>query len=422
MKDTTAILFNYPDLTSIYKALNSLQSIDVRLKSIIVLQEEKMPSIVWSSKIKVITQANNDTGQLLNEIISHLNTSYVLLLHDTNYLSPTVQPDSLKLPSSKTVLATLHNSRNHVIHRPVFVRTSLLKKETFLLLNQLPFKEALLPAWLATVESPQQLIKENLVRKSKITRSANAVQKEKIMQKYQLKKTKMKHVTISVLISTYNMAQYLETAVVSCLLQNETFDQILIMDDGSTDNSYESLQRLADEKQVKVFRKKNEGKARALNALLPHVTSDFILELDADDWLDPDACSVIKKQVSDLPEETAVLYGNLRKWKQTAKGVLFKKVAKGVRIKGTNELLSYRFPLGPRIYRTSALKKAGGFPVIAFEDGRLYEDVSVLNRLLKKHPFRYQDFTVYNVREHRASITKNNDSKWPDFLKTLKSQ
>lgn len=423
LQDTTAILFNYSDQATIYKALNALKSIDAKLKSIIVLQAQKMPPVIWFKKLKVMTQSNNDYGQLLNEVISQLKTPYVLFLHDTDYLSPTVQPDSLKLPDKKSVLGTFHHSRNIVIHHPVLVRTSLLKKEPFLLINQLPFQEALLPAWLANVESQQQVIKENLIRKSRINRSVNTLQKERIMEKYYLKKSDMQqYKTISVLISTYNMEQYLETAIFSCLLQNEPFDQILIMDDGSTDNTHQQLKRLEKEKRVNVFHKKNAGKARALNELLPHVTSDFILELDADDWLDPDACSVIKKHLSDLPEEVAVLYGNFKKWKQTDRGVLFKKVAKGVAIRETADLLSYRFPLGPRVYRTSMLKKEGGFPVIAFEDGRLYEDVSVLNRLLKKYPFRYKDFTVYNVREHHASITKNNDSKWQDFLNILKSQ
>src|SRR5699024_11559 len=182
--------------------------------------------------------------------------------------------------------------------------------------------------------------------------------------------------------------------------QNEMFDQILIMHDGSTDNSDKKLKKLANEKQVKIFHKKNEGKAKALNELLPHVTSDFMLELDADDWLDPDACSVIKGHLSNLPEEVAVLYGNLRKWKQKTEDVLFKTTSKGVAIKEIAELFSYQFPLGPRIYRTSILKEEGGFPILDFEDGRLYEDVSVLYQLLKRYPFSYKDFTVYNVREH----------------------
>jgi len=217
------------------------------------------------------------------------------------------------------------------------------------------------------------------------------------------------------------MEKYVEASVFSCLLQNEVFDQVLIMDDGSTDSSYHRIKCLDKKENVRVFRKKNEGQAKTLNKLLPHVTSDFILELDADDWIDPDACFIIKNHLSILPKEVSVLYGNFRKWKQLSGDVLFKGVAKGNLVKRTAELLSYRFPLGPRIYRTSILKQEGGFPVIAFEEGRLYEDVSVLHRLLKRHPFCYKDFTVYNVREHKDSITKTHHSKWNKFLNSFHS-
>lgn len=150
------------------------------------------------------------------------------------------------------------------------------------------------------------------------------------------------------------------------------------------------------------------------------MTSDFILELDADDWLDPDAVSNIKKRMANLSENVSVLYGNLRKWKQLAGDILFKGTAKGRHIHGRADLLSYRFPLGPRIYRTSALKRIGGFPVITFKEGKLFEDVSVLNQLIQSDRFQYHDFTVYNVREHKESITRTSRSDWNEFLRLLK--
>jgi len=49
----------------------------------------------------------------------------------------------------------------------------------------------------------------------------------------------------------------------------------------------------------------------------------------------------------------------------------------------------------------------------------MYEDVSILNHLLRENRLLYKDFTVYNVREHKFSITKKNPSNWSDFLKFL---
>lgn len=420
LKDIIAILVQYNDQAILHKALNSLKILGSRLTSVIVVQARVVPiKIDGLDQIQFISIACNDLGKTLNDIIYKLTSPYVLFLQDTDYLTTKASIESLQLTYPKKVLGIHDHNRNTVIDRPLLVHTSFLKKNPFLLSHHLPFQEALFSAWLSNIKPSLKLFKENLVKQARKNSSTHTIEKLKMIEKYQLKKSKIEYPTITVLIANYNMDKYVEIAVVSCLLQSEQVEQLLIMDDGSTDHSYQQLQQWADREQVKVFNKKNDGKAKALNDLLPYVMSDFILELDADDWLDPDGIYVIKKYLSTLQEEVAVMYGNLRKWKQLEKDVLFKGVNKGVVINSRANLLSYRFPLGPRIYRTSSLKKVGGFPIVAFEGGRLYEDVSVLNRLIKKFQFCYHDFTVYNVREHSESITKTSDAKWNDFLKTL---
>ncbi|WP_080873932.1 glycosyltransferase family 2 protein [Oceanobacillus timonensis] len=425
MKDITAILVHYSNPAALRKALVSLKQINSRLHSIILLHEQDMSlSIIQDDinfkKIQCMALKENDLGKTLNDTIHMVNSSYVLFLQETDYLSPALQTESLHLSQSEPFINTLYRNQNIAVHRPFLVSTSFLKKQKFLSAFQLPFKEAFFPAWLSNKPNSKKLCRENLVMQSRKNRSANTLEKQKFMQKYRLNKIQTAHPSLSILISNYNMEQYAETAVASCLFQNEMPEQVLIMDDGSTDNSYNKLKQWEDGKRISVFEKKNEGKAIAFNHLLPHVTSDFILELDADDWLDPDAITVIKRLLASLPEDVSVLYGNLRKWKQLAGDVLFKGISKGNMINGRGDLLSYRFPLGPRIYRASALKSVGGFPVIAFEDGMLYEDVSVLNQLIQNNRFQYHDFTVYNVREHNESITKTNRPDWNEFLKSLK--
>ncbi|QKY71777.1 glycosyltransferase family 2 protein [Lentibacillus sp. CBA3610] len=424
MKDITVIMVDYVSQTVLDKSLSSLNSISSRLKSVIILREGEssfnhLPGVDWSDRIRYVTIRDHDLGKTLHDTIVTINSTYVIFLESPDYLSTHIIPQSLQLDRSQTLLGDISYNRDIVIRQPLLVRTSLLEKHPFLSSRQLPFKEALFPGWLATAETSCNIFRKGLVRQARKNSSRNTIEKQKFIQKYQLEKTNTANPTLSIIMSAYNMEGYAETAVMSCLLQNEQPEQVLIMDDGSTDNTYERLQRYHDESIVKLFSKKNGGKARALNAVLPHVTSDFILELDADDWLDPDAVSVIKKHLADLSADVSVLYGNLRKWKQLKDDVQYKGMARGTKVTGRKDLLSYRFPLGPRVYRTSSLKKEGGFPVIDFADGRLYEDVSVLNRLLKNGPFQYRDFTVYNVREHKESITKQNLASWHDFLKSL---
>lgn len=427
MKDITAILADYSDSASLYKALVSLEKINSRLHSVIILHKQEMLLNALLDNIRFkhvqpVTLKENDLGKTLNALIPAINSSYVLFLQDADYLSPAIQPESLYLLQTESVIKTSYRNRNITVDRPLLVSAPFLKKHRFLSNFQLPFKEALFPAWLTDKpDSKKVFCRGEIVVQSRRNSSANMLEKHKFMQKYQLNTTQTISPSLSVFISNYNMEMYVETAVASCLLQNEKPEQIFIMDDGSTDNSYRQLKQWNDGKLVRLFSKKNEGKAIALNHLLPYITSDFILELDADDWLDPDAISVIKKYLAELPSDVSVLYGNLRKWKQIENDVVFKGVTKGNSINGRAGLLSYRFPLGPRIYRTLALKKIGGFPVIALNDGRLFEDVSVLDQLIQtNNRFQYHDFTVYNVREHKESITKTNRTDWDEFLKSLK--
>lgn len=421
MKDITVIIVDYSVQAVLHKALTSLMSISSRLKSVVVIQEQgKFLHYQYDSfeRIQFVPIENNDLGQTLNTVIRNLTSPYVLFLHDSDYLTT---DNSLHLSREQTMLGTLRRHRNIVTYQPLLIRTPFLKQERLMSSYKLPFKEALFPAWFFKVDTSSALLKEGFVKQTRKNNSPNTIEKQKFIRKYQHPKIKTDHPSISVMMANYNMGQYVDNAIASCLFQTEQPEQVLIIDDGSTDNSLEQLQQWDGRKQVNVFHKANEGKAKALNDLLQHVKSDFILELDADDWLDPDAISVMKQYLSDLPEDASVLYGNLRRWKQLAGGVLFKGISNGVAVNGQKDLLAYRFPLGPRIYRTSFLKKVGGFPVVTFEDGRLYEDVSVLNRLIKNSQFCYRDFTVYNIREHMESITKKHHSKWNDFKKTLHS-
>ncbi len=425
MKETSAILINYTDQSVLDKALSSLKAVSSHLHSIIVLHEKNtaIQPVIDSylfPKTEFHSFKTKQMGKTLNEIISQMNSKFVLFLHQSDYLSSNANSDAFEIKPSQAVLVQTYRHKQTTIHMPLLVRTSLLQKHPFLSEHCLPFKEAFFPAWLSAIDDDLKVFKKNLVKHAKKNTTADWLEKQKFAEKYQFEKgRKRQHPSLSIFITNYNMEKYVETAIASCLLQNEQAEQICIMDDGSTDNSCKQINNWRDKQGIHIFHKQNGGKARALNDLLAHVTSDFILELDADDWLDPDTIFIIKNHLENLPEDVAVLYGNLRRWKQLQDHILFKKQAMGRQVSGRRNLLSYHFPLGPRIYRTSSLKTAGGFPIISFQDGRLYEDVSVLNRLITSYRFQYENFTVYNIREHKESITKKNLEHWNEFIKKL---
>jgi hypothetical protein len=92
---------------------------------------------------------------------------------------------------------------------------------------------------------------------------------------------------VTVLLPVYNRAGPLVEAVQSCIDQSWRPIEILVVDDGSTDDVPSALRRFGD--QVRLIRKDNGGVASARNLGLTGAKGDFIHFLDSDDLLAPDA-------------------------------------------------------------------------------------------------------------------------------------
>ncbi len=90
--------------------------------------------------------------------------------------------------------------------------------------------------------------------------------------------------TLSVLLPVYNAAPYLQDALDSLLKQQRAPDQIVIINDGSTDDSLAILERYAArEQRIELYSTANGGVSRARNLGLEHCHGDYIALMDADD-------------------------------------------------------------------------------------------------------------------------------------------
>ncbi len=91
---------------------------------------------------------------------------------------------------------------------------------------------------------------------------------------------------VSVIIPTYNRAPYLSEAIVSVLGQKYGDVEIIVVDDGSTDNTRECLQRYIDEGRITYLHQENSGRpAVARNLGLRHASGEYVCFLDSDDIL-----------------------------------------------------------------------------------------------------------------------------------------
>lgn len=103
---------------------------------------------------------------------------------------------------------------------------------------------------------------------------------------------------ISVVIPIYNTEKYLKKCIESVINQSYKNLEIILVNDGSTDNSYEIMKEyLKMDNRIKLINKKNEGLSRARNVGINSSVGEYILNVDSDDWLEVDACENLIKEV-----------------------------------------------------------------------------------------------------------------------------
>ena len=89
---------------------------------------------------------------------------------------------------------------------------------------------------------------------------------------------------VSVVIPTYNRAHLICETIDSILAQTYKDYEIIVVDDGSTDNTQEVLKRYGDK--VRYFYQQNQGQASAWNFAVRQSSGEYIALLDSDDlWL-----------------------------------------------------------------------------------------------------------------------------------------
>jgi glycosyltransferase involved in cell wall biosynthesis len=107
--------------------------------------------------------------------------------------------------------------------------------------------------------------------------------------------------TVSVVIPVYNRAHAVCKAVESALQQTHPPHEVIVVDDGSTDESSETLARFGE--RIRILHQENRGVAAARNAGIAAATGTHILFLDSDDVLDP---SCIARELARFAEDPSL--------------------------------------------------------------------------------------------------------------------
>jgi glycosyltransferase involved in cell wall biosynthesis len=107
---------------------------------------------------------------------------------------------------------------------------------------------------------------------------------------------------VSVIIPSYNYAKFVPDAVESVLAQTYSTLEVIVVDDGSTDDTQEVLKnRFGD--RIRILYQENKGLPAARNTGIRNATGEFVALLDADDWWLP---TKLEKQMAVMEREPAV--------------------------------------------------------------------------------------------------------------------
>ena len=211
---------------------------------------------------------------------------------------------------------------------------------------------------------------------------------------------------ISVIIPVYNVEKYLEECLESVTKQTYDNLEIILIDDGSTDNSSkicDMWDKLDD--RIIVVHKENGGLSEARNSALDIMTGECVFFLDSDDFLYKDTLKILLDEM--ISSNAEIVSGNLKQFRKISE---IKQLEKNVQFqKGTNELFYLQIISN---HACGKLYKSCLFDDVRYPIDRYYEDVATTHFLYKKsNVVSHTNEGLYLYRIHENTITSNIDRK-----------
>ena len=223
--------------------------------------------------------------------------------------------------------------------------------------------------------------------------------------------------TISVIVPVYNVAAYLPQCLESILNQDYEDLQVLLIDDGSTDDSGAICDRFAaQDSRIQVIHQKNGGAASAKNAGLRVASGKYLSFVDSDDYLEPDVYGFLVKTLEEAQADT--VQGAFQEVYQSRTE---SKPLKPETLEGFDYLL--RFPkdftcalLWNKLYRR------GLFNGVFFVEGHKIDDeYFTYQGFLQPRKVVCTDRVIYNYRKRASSVMASPESAEQRILDCLDS-
>lgn len=233
---------------------------------------------------------------------------------------------------------------------------------------------------------------------------------------------------VSVVVPIYNVSAYLMRCVNS--IQNQTYSnlEIVLVNDGSTDDSGAQCDFLAEtDSRIKVIHQNNKGVSAARNTAIEIITGDYVVFVDSDDYLGPNhienlfspfGAGSIQKNTVVITGATEVLQNEI------LTDCCLEKSPKVFPLEKDDALCELVQTDGRfASYAWGKLYSKELFDVLSFPIGRLYEDQAIAYKVLLKADYIYYEDArdYYYVVDRQQSISNASRLNRLDFLEAIRT-
>ncbi|MGE8651819.1 glycosyltransferase family 2 protein [Bifidobacterium adolescentis] len=213
----------------------------------------------------------------------------------------------------------------------------------------------------------------------------------------------------SIVLPVYNAEKWIHFTLTSIQAQRYSNYEVIIVDDGSTDCSKDICQEFVSvDSRFRYFWEPNSGVSAARNLGLTKVTGDYLMFMDSDDYLSPDALDCLQKKVvetdcdlyffgwNEIIDNRIVKHSFSRKELSSSQESIYKSIVFDPYKYGGG------FPWN-KLWKIKTLKQGNGF--VKFNTNlKMYEDkLWVLENLDLIHSFAFCDSCIYNYRNLQGS-------------------
>lgn len=224
---------------------------------------------------------------------------------------------------------------------------------------------------------------------------------------------------VTIAIPSYNHGQYVQDAIKSALNQSYENIELIIIDDGSTDDSVEKIKELLSQCQGRFVRfefrhRTNQGLCNTLNEALEWAKGQFFCTLASDDIMFPDKTCLQLEAFQQDPDIVCICGGN---HSIGAQNQTIKTNVNGYGEYKFHRIFMHRFdlPASSQMIKTETLREVGGFnPNTKVEDWDLWLKLSKLDKKII-----YIPHALIGYRSHEHNISKNLELMHQEVLKIV---